>query len=242
MAVTTRSLFFATALGAATTAHAADLNVVSKVSGTRGGGLVSTQSVSDGKIRLSENDFDSIFNVVSGRVLILDGKAQTYYETSLAEIGARREAVEAMRRSPASARPAAPPSGPVTVRKGTVPKTIAGYECDQYTLTLGDAVKFEVWAARNLEAPARYVEAEQLLLATRDPAWRRFDAIFDEMKKIKGFPIVESRWDKLAGAPNRYRREATQVKAAPLPASTFEAPAGYRRKDSPYKQVPKAIS
>jgi hypothetical protein len=215
--------------------------VVSKVSGSRGGGLVSTQSISAGRIRLSENEFDSIFDASSGRVLVLDAKAKSYYETSLAEIGARREAVEALRRTPLAPRPPAP-SGPVTVQKGTLSRTIAGYECDQYTLSQGDTLKFELWVARSLEAPARYVEAEQLLLATRDPGWRRFDAIFDEMKKIDGFPVVESRWDKRAAVVYRYRREATEIKLAPLPASTFDAPAGYQKKESPYKQMPKAIS
>jgi hypothetical protein len=60
--------------------------------------------------------------------------------------------------------------------------------------------------------------------------------VFEEMKKIKGFPVAMSSTIKILTVRSETKSEATEIKKGPVPASAFEIPAGYRKKDSPFKR------
>jgi len=65
---------------------------------------------------------------------------------------------------------------------------------------------------------------------------RRFEKVFDEMKKIKGFPVAMHSSVKVMMVRSELTSEATDIQKGPIPASTFEIPAAYKKKDSPFKQ------
>jgi hypothetical protein len=63
---------------------------------------------------------------------------------------------------------------------------------------------------------------------------RRFEAMFDEMKKIKGFPLATTVDYKMMMVQQQTLTEATDVRKGPIPASAFEVPAGYRKVPSAF--------
>ncbi len=56
--------------------------------------------------------------------------------------------------------------------------------------------------------------------------------MFDEMKRIKGFPLSTGINAKVMMLKIDTLSEATEVKTGSIPASAFDIPAGYRKKDS----------
>ena len=56
------------------------------------------------------------------------------------------------------------------------------------------------------------------------------------MKKIKGYPIATDMDADMGMVKIQTSSEATEVKKTPIPASTFDIPAGYAKKPSPFKR------
>jgi len=126
--------------------------------------------------------------------------------------------------------------GVIAVNKGAATRKIAGYDCTQYTLSMGPDMVFDLWVAPALEMPVQLVDAQKATFAAMGPAGRRFVAMFDEMKKIKGVALATGMNYKVVGRKVDSLTEATEVKRGPIPASTFAIPAGYKMRDSPFKR------
>jgi hypothetical protein len=125
-------------------------------------------------------------------------------------------------------------TAPVTVEKGTGGRKVAGYDTDQYILTMGESMRMEVFITKALEPPARYFDARKVLYASLGPMGRRFDRLYDEMKKIKGLPLATSLDYRMRVARRQVSTEATEVRKGPIPDSVFVAPSDYRKIDSPF--------
>jgi len=239
MIVTLRRMLSLAALAslAALPALAEDLTIVSTVKmGDRQS--TSTQYITADRARTSAGDADTIIEYGTGRIVQINNKNQEYSETSLAEMAAFVDKMAAkLEGLPAFARKAMGDTvGEITVRKGTATKKIAGYDCTQYTLSMGEDMVFDLWVTPALELPAHLVDAQKAPFAAMGPTGRRFVAMFDEMKKIKGLALATDMNYKIIGKKVDSLTEVTQVRRGPIPASTFAIPAGYKKKDSPFKR------
>ena len=67
-------------------------------------------------------------------------------------------------------------------------------------------------------------------------ATSRFEKLYEEMKKIDGFPLRTELDSKIMGMKLESVSEATEVRKGPIPPGTFDPPAGYKKKDSPYEK------
>jgi hypothetical protein len=65
---------------------------------------------------------------------------------------------------------------------------------------------------------------------------KRFAKMFDEMKKIKGYPLAMDMDVDMGMAKMATVSEAIEVKKGAIPDSTFEIPSGYSKKSSPFKK------
>jgi hypothetical protein len=70
------------------------------------------------------------------------------------------------------------------------------------------------------------------------PMGRRFDRMFDEVKRIKGFPLATSVDYRMRMSNRQTVTEATEVRMGAIPETVFAAPAGYTRADSPFVPRP----
>ncbi len=239
-------------------ATAEDLTVVSSVTTGRGAPMTATQYLANNKMRTSDGRTDTILDVASGRMVQIDHKKKTYWESSLAEMRQHLAGLPMMAgmlggmhslhscgvdhphpggfqqrgvvTSPALA------LATVEVTKDSGSREVAGYTCDQYHLTLGRRFQFELWAARDLKAPTQYYDAKKMIYATMGPMASRFDKMYEEMKKIDGFPLYTKIETRMLGMKTQSVSEATEVRKGPIPADVFEPPAGYKKKKSPYEK------
>jgi hypothetical protein len=230
--------FAALAALAALPAAAEDLTIVSTV---KAGDhqATSTQYLTADRARMATADTDMIVEYSTGRIVQINHKSKEYSETSLAEMAAAAEKIAAeMDKMPAFARKMMPGGtvGQITVKKGAATRKIAGYDCTQYTLSMGEDLVFDLWVTPALEWPAQLVDAQKATFAAMGPAGRRFVAMFDEMKKIKGVSLATGMNYKMMGKQIDNLTEASEVRRGPIPASTFAIPAGYKQKASPFKR------
>lgn len=216
---------------------AEDLTITSTVSGGKTN-TIQTQYLTASMSRTQTGDQDDIVDYNSGRIVSVDHKKKEYYETSFDEMAAMFKQIEAqVAQMPAFLQKTMGGSvGAVTMTQGAAPRRIAGYDCTQYMLAMGKDMTFEVWATPAIAPPVRYLDAMKRPYAAMGPAGRKFVAMFDEMKKIKGFPLAFAMRYKIVGKSMDSLSEATEVKKGPIPASTFSVPAGYKKKDSSFKQ------
>ena len=224
------------ALGAIS-ASAEDLTIVYTVKlGDKAG--TSTQYLAAERARMTSDDTDSIIEYATGRLIQINHKKKEYTETTLAEMAAFMEKTLAeVDKMPAFAQKMMGGAvGQITVNKGTATRKIAGYDCTQYTLAMGNDLVFDLWVTPALEMPAQLLESQKAQFAAMGPPGRRFVAMYNEMKKIKGVQLATGMNYKVMGKKVDTLSEATEVRRGPIPASAFAIPAGYKQKDSPFKR------
>jgi hypothetical protein len=235
---------------AAWTTAAEDLTVVSRESGSRGAGGTSTLYISSSKVRLSDTNHDTIFDGASGKMAVIDRQKKEYWESSAEEREAAfRQLEEQMKKvqeqmanlPPAIREKMAGASGAagatIAVQKGTGTKRIAGYDCEQYLISMGETIKIEKWVTQDLQIPLTLFDAQKATFAG-NPMMKNFARMADEMKKIKGFALGETTTIKgPPGVGGETSREATEVKKGPIDSSVFAIPAGYTKVESPLARM-----
>lgn len=226
-------------LSAASAAMAAeDLTIVSTVTVGKGAPSTSTQYISTGRIRTSNPETDTIFDAGTGRVAVVNHKKKEYFEFTRDEMTAAMQQFEAQMQQagPLMEKMMGGQLGDVTVKKTGASRKVAGYGCDEYTVAMGENLRYDVCAAPSLPAPAQYYDALKSPFAAMGPVARRFEKTFEEMKKIKGFPVAMSSSVKVMMVRSEMKQEATEIKKGLIPDSAFAIPAGYKKKDSPFKK------
>jgi len=215
-------------------APAEDLTIVSTVTTPRGTTRTQTQYLSASRMRMSGEERDTIVDLVSGKITILDHRRKEYSETSLEELRAFLDQIDSAMAGRAIVDRSAGATGSVTIEKGAGGKRVAGYDTESYVLTMGEWMRVEVFTTTALDPPARYYDARKVLYASMGPMARRFDRVYDEMKKIKGFPLATTFDYRMRVARREVTTEATEVRKGPIPDSVFVAPEGYKKIDSPF--------
>src|SRR6185295_1327118 len=113
---------------------------------------------------------------------------------------------------------------PDTVRTSELPpRTVAGYECRGWRLRSGSAV-MDVYTTTavpiSLETFAEFLEWTG--------AAEAMAGLWGEMRKLPGFPMETHAQVNVLGEIQETVSTVTRLKVAPVPASMFEVPAGYR--------------
>jgi Domain of unknown function (DUF4412) len=216
--------------------RAEDLTVTSKVTiGGRSG--TGTQYLTASKSKSSDGETDTIIDFPTGQMTFIEHKSKTYWETSLEEMSAYMDRLYRDVKDNPMLASMFGGSDTISVEKGKGSRKIAGYACDDYTLKMGENFVFEICAASSLQPPPQYYEGRKLSYAAMGPMGKRFAAMFDEMKKIKGFPLASDMDADMGMVKMQVSSEATEVKKGTIPASTFDVPAGYKKKPSPFKRA-----
>jgi hypothetical protein len=230
--------FALSVVAAAGLAGAEDLTIVSTVSVGKGTPSTSTQYLSTGRVRVSNPESDTILDAGTGRVVVVNHKKKEYFEFTREEMAAAMQQFEAQMQQagPLMEKMMGGQVGEVTVKKLGTSRKVAGYDCDEYTVAMGENLRYDVCAAPGLAPPTHYYDALRSPFAAMGPAGRRFEKVFDEMKKIKGFPVAMNSNIKIMMVKSETKSEATDIKKGPIPDSAFAIPAGYKKKDAPFKK------
>jgi hypothetical protein len=215
-------------------AAAEDLTIVSTVNTPRGTTRTQTQYLSGSRLRMSGEERDTIVDLGSGKITLLDNRRKQYSETTLVELRAFLDQMDAAMAGRPLFDRAIGATASVAVEKGSSGRKVAGYDTEQHTLTMGESMRMEVWTTTALDPPAHYFDARKVLYATMGPMGRRFDRLYDEMKKIKGFPLATALDYRMRVTRRQVSTEATEVRKGPIPEFTFVAPADYTKIESPF--------
>ena len=218
-------------------AGAEELTIVSRVTMNNGAPSTSTQYLGTSKIRSSDGEHDTIVDLAGGRFTVIDNAKKEYYEFTADDMAASMAKFQQQMSGPAGAmmeKMMGGAAGEVMVKKGATRK-VAGYDCTDYTLTLGENMRYEICATQALQVPTQYYDAFKSRYALMGPMGKRFETMYDAMKKINGFPIATSTTVNMMAMKTKMSSEATEIKKGAIPASAFAVPAGYKKKDAPFR-------
>jgi hypothetical protein len=163
-----------------------------------------------------------IIRLDAKKMFIIDNKKKTYSEMTFDEMEKRTAGAGKENPPPEAAAQMKPMmgSGEVTVTPLGPGETIAGYATEKYHATMGAEMEVDLWMAPALAMPAAFYDAMKSLM----PA----DPMFDEYKKIGGMQLKSVSTMKVGGHPITTSMVVTSVDKAPIPAATFDVPAGYK--------------
>jgi hypothetical protein len=256
--------FFSAAVGLAlgVTASAADLTVVSKLTHD-GKSQTATSYVSSDKVRMASSvDNEVIVDLAKAQYTIIDNAKKEYYvitkqdiEAAAAQMKAANEQMAAQRKQMEEQMKNLPPAmkeklkgmggglaASVDVKKGAGKRTIAGYGCEEWVMTVGGVSKTESCLSTEVPFP---VEAWQQYRDASE-AFRSMGAggqylsdLQEKMKDMKGFALSTTTTVSIFGKTTTDTNEVTEIKKGALPAGAFDLPAGYKQKDSPFKAMKK---
>ena len=230
-----RILAFSVAFAGALSLAAQDVTVVSKTT-MDGRSGTSTQWMSSTKSRTSDGNTDAITEFKTGRLAFVDHKKKEYWETTVDEMAAYFDNLQKdMKGNPMFESMFGGPDD-VKVEKKKTSRRIAGYDCDDYEMSMGPSFVFGFCAAKGLKPPPQYYEGRKYSFASMGPMGKRYMKMFEEMKKIEGFPLTLDMNVDMGVMKQKTLSEATEVKKGPIPDSVFEIPAGYKKGKSPFKR------
>ena len=243
-------------------ALAEDLTVVFKTTGEGRTGTA-THYYSSEKMRTGDAESETIVEYGAGKIVAVDHKKKEYSEITLAEMeaamkaaSARMEAANAQMKEQMAAMPPAMRekmeqmmggvASSVTVTKGGTRK-VAGYDCQEYTVAMGQMMTTKLCATTALAFPAPNVDyrkfasfAGSAAAMAANPMFKSMGEMTDEMKKVEGFTIAEATSVKAMGRSMDSSKEAVEVKKGPIPASAFDlatiAP-GYKKVPHPVTKI-----
>jgi uncharacterized protein DUF4412 len=239
-------------------AIAQDLTVVSKVTRDGGPPQVSTSYVSSDHVRMAQGDGkESIVDFNTGQMTTLDSKKKTYYVTTRQDMDAlaarvkeqmnspeMKKAQETMKNmSPEDRKKMDAAMGGMfafDVQKTGTTRKIAGYTCENWTITMGQFSKSEECITSDLQLPVKawemyqsFAESMKTMMAAFGPMAKNMAKMQDQFKKMKGYPLANTTTVDIMGHKSVVASEVTDVKRGPIPASAWEIPAGYTKVDNP---------
>jgi hypothetical protein len=220
----------------AATAAAGELTIVSKVTPSKGAPFTSTQYITPERMRMSGGDNDTIVDIEAGKIVQIDHKKKTYYETTFAEMQQHFAELEEMLASNPMMEKMMGGAADVRVNKTTSTRNVAGYSCTDHVITLGKSFTETVCVTPDLKMPAEYYDASKMLYAMMGPMATRFEKLLDELKKIDGFPLLTDLDMKVMGIDASSLSEVTEVRDGSVAADAFAIPSNYKQKKSPMQK------
>ncbi|MEO5761433.1 MAG: DUF4412 domain-containing protein [Vicinamibacteria bacterium] len=229
--------------GFAVTASSQDLTITFKSSD----GSTAMNYFSKDRMRMNSGRSDSIMEFDSGTMINIDHQKKEYSEITIAELDANMKAMsakmeESMAKMPPQMREQMAKlmggaTADVTVTKGGT-KTIAGYVCQEYTVTMGKNMTQESCNSTALTPPFDPANFQKLTHLSI-PMMQGADKLIEKMSVIQGISLMNHTSINMMGNKRDTTMEATEVKKGPIAADVFAVPAGYKKIDSPMKNMGK---
>jgi Domain of unknown function (DUF4412) len=248
----------ALAFAAGVPALGQDLTIVSKVMKDGKPAETTTSYLSRDYVRSAQGDGkESIYDLKAGQMTVLDGTKKTYYvitRQDMEQVAARMkeqmnspEAKKAQERmkslSPEEQQKMDAMMGGMfdfDVQKTGTTRRIAGYNCENWKITLGRFSKTEECLTSELQFPAQawemykgFAENMKTMMAAFGPMARSMEKMQEKFKTMRGFPLATTTEINIMGHATTSVSEVTEVKRGPIPASAWEIPAGYTKVDNP---------
>jgi len=228
-----RGVMVTVAAAVVATAVAGDLTIVSTVTPAKGAPYTSTQYITAERMRMSDGESDTIVDLAAGKIVQIDHKKKSYFETTFAEMQQHFAQLDEMLAANPMMESMMGKATDVQVDKTAETREIAGYSCTKYVLSMGSSLKESIWVTDELEMPAEYYDASKMLYAMMGPMATRFEKLLDEMKRIDGFALATDLDMKVMGMDASSTSEVTEIRDGSISSDVFAIPSGYKKKKSP---------
>jgi len=251
--------FLASLLAAAAIPSAADdLTIVARTNKDGGSPMITTSYLTSDHVRMGEGEEEAIFEVKTGQMTFLDAKKKEYYVITKQDVEQFKARIQQQVNNPQMVQAREkmknlPPdmqqklgalmggiTGSLDVRKSGTTRKIAGYTCENWTITFGQISKTEECLTTELQFPGQawatyreYADSMKSMATAFGPMGNAMTQMQEKFKDLKGFPLASTTTMTLFGRPSNRSSEVTEVKHGPISPSVWEVPAGYRRVDSP---------
>ncbi|MCA1582645.1 MAG: DUF4412 domain-containing protein [Acidobacteria bacterium] len=192
-----------------------------------------TQYVTSEYGRSSSAQADTIVHFPTGRMTMIDHKKRQYWEATVDDMAAYWEKLtRSMRGTPLEDMFGGRTDPKLEKLPGK--QKFAGYDCERWSLSIGDVLEMDLWAAPGLQPPPRYYDSRKLAATAMGPMGQLFQRVYEELRKVKGFPLSTAIIIRTPMSRTQTLEEATEVRKGPIPASTFQVPDGYKKVNSPF--------
>jgi len=234
---------------------AEDLTIVSKVSRGDGPSQTTTSYYTSDKMRSSQGDHEFIAEFATGQFTVIDNKKKEYFVITKQDIDAMAAQMQAQMKQMDEKMKDMPPAvrekmagmmggiaQSIDVQKGTGGRTIAGYSCENWIVSMGELMKNEQCMTTQLALPVQTWDAFKSFssaMAGMGPMAQNMSSMYDKFKEMKGIPLASTSTIKVLGKATTSSTEVTEVKKGPIPASAWALPAAYKRVDSPAAKMMK---
>lgn len=233
---------------AAGVSHAADdLTVISNVTSNGKPGGTETSYLSSVHIKNSRSEgTEVIIDLKTGTMTNVNQKKKTYYVVTRQDLEAMQAKMAERMNDPRMKQGMAMMQGMASgmassteVKKNGVTRKVAGYSCEEWVITMGmmtmtecvtNDLKFPVqsWAAL-----ADFNESMRKSMSGFAPTAKAGSDYAEKMKSIKGYPVATSTMVDVGVVKTTTTSEVTEVSRSPIPASTWEPPAGFAQVENP---------
>jgi hypothetical protein len=223
----------ALSIALAATAAGGELTIVSKVTPAKGAPYTSTQYIAAERMRMSDGDNDTIVDLEAGKIVQIDHKKKTYYETTFAEMQQYFAQLDEVLASNPMMESMMGKATEIQVNETTTTREIVGRSCTDYVISMGKTFTETACVTPDLKMPVQYYDASKMLYAMMGPMATRFEKLLDELKKLDGFPLATDLDMKMMGMDASSATEVTEIRDGSIPDDVFAIPAGYKQKKSP---------
>lgn len=240
---------------AALPAAAQDLTIVSQRSREGKPPTTETTYLTSSKMRLETGDGNqTIIDYATGEITTIEPKRKEYWVMTRADMDAMAAQMKAMQAQMQSRMQNMPPevrermSGmmgaaaqAVKVERGTGGRTVAGYACENWIITMGNFSRRETCVTTQLQFPAGFFDGmkamSERMRAGGGPMGGGMAALWDKFREMKGFPLASADTVTIMGHPETTKTEVTEVRKGAVPDSVFQIPADYKKVPSPLSKM-----
>ena len=265
MRVLTRAAVLSAVALAPLSLGAEDLTIVSKATSDKNPPRVLTSYISSDRIRMATAEGNELMaELATGKFTVIDSKKKEYYvvtkkdlEAMSARIAAHMKEMEPKLRQAQEQMKNLPPemqqkmagmmggfAASVNVQKGPGTRTIAGYRCDNWTVTVGEISRSEECLSTDVPFPPQvwdsykeFAETMKKAMAAMGPMGQGMTEMQEKFKDMKGLPLASTTTTKVLGRTSTSSQEVTEIRKGPIPASAWQIPAGYKLVESPMAKM-----
>jgi len=126
------------------------------------------------------------------------------------------------------------------VQKTGATRKIAGYTCENWTVTLGQISKTEQCLTTELPLPVQawdayrdFANSMMGMMSAMGPLAKGLAEMQEKMKDMKGYPLAVTTTTTMMSRPTITTTEVVEIKRGPVPASAWQVPAAYTKMENP---------
>jgi hypothetical protein len=253
----------ALALAAAVPTAADDLTIVTRMTRDGAAPTTATSYISSDHARMVQGEGqEALLDLATGQMTVIDGRNKQYFVVTRQDIEQMKSHLQQQMNSPEMQRAQEqmknlPPevqkrmqgmmggmAGSVDVQKTGTTRKIAGYTCENWTISMGALGKTEQCMTTELALPVQVWDAYRDLadsmkgmMPAMGPMGQSFADLATKLRQIKGFPLATTTTTTVMGRTMSQASEVVEVRKGPIPASAWEVPSGYKKVDNPMSKA-----